>query len=141
MVANLRNVDEDLAQKVADLLGFDDLPERSEPAAEPHTGLAPSPALSIVLNGPDRFEGRKIGVLVSDGADASVIEMLEAEANNDGVMVEFVAPTVGGVTAGDGTPGRGAAEGRRRPVGALRRGRDRGVGGRGTGAGRGSGGP
>ena len=42
-------------------------------------------------------------MLVSDGADAAVIEMLQAEADDDGVVVEFVAPKVGGFTTGDGT--------------------------------------
>ncbi|MET0578257.1 MAG: catalase, partial [Ilumatobacteraceae bacterium] len=49
VVANLRNVDEDLAAAVADKLGLD-LPEASTPAAAPITDLPPSPALSIVAN-------------------------------------------------------------------------------------------
>jgi catalase len=102
MVANLRNVDEDLAGEIADQLGLAQLPERSEPASEPITDLAPSPALSIVLNGPDRFGGRKLGVLVTDGADAAVIEQLRAEAESDDALVEFVAPRVGGFTTSDG---------------------------------------
>ena len=102
MVANLRNVDEDLAQQVADGLGLD-LPERAEPAREPITDLGPSGTLSIVNNGPDTFAGRKIGALVSDGADAALIEQLREALRAEGAMLEFVAPRVGGFTASDGS--------------------------------------
>jgi catalase len=102
MVANLRNVDEDLAQQVADLLGLEQLPPKTEPAVEPRTDLPESPALSIVLNGPETFAGRKLGVLVSDGAEASVIEQLLADIDEEDAQVEFVAPTVGGFTTSDG---------------------------------------
>ena len=51
MVANLRNVDEDLAAAVADGLGLD-LPKATTPAAAPITDLPPSPALSILANPP-----------------------------------------------------------------------------------------
>jgi catalase len=102
MVGNLRNVDGDLAQQVSDLLGLEQFPAKTEPAVEPRTDLAESPALSIVLNGPETFAGRKLGVLVSDGADASVIEQLLAEVEEEEAQVEFVAPKVGGFITSDG---------------------------------------
>jgi catalase len=101
MVANLRNVDDDFATKVADGLGLE-LPAASEPAAAP-IDLDPSPALSILLNGPESFAGRKLGVLVSDGVDAKALDGLRAAAERAGAMVELVAPKIGGVTASDGT--------------------------------------
>src|SRR4051794_2828539 len=52
MVAGLRNVDEDLARQVADGLGLADLPEATPAAREPIADLEPSPALSILRNGP-----------------------------------------------------------------------------------------
>src|SRR5690349_11418422 len=97
MVANLRNVDNDLAEQIADGLGLPELPDRSEPAAEPRVDLEPSPALSIVANGPDRFAGRKIGVLASDGFDASVLQAVVDAALAEDALVEVVAPRVGGV--------------------------------------------
>ena len=42
----------------------------SAPARAPITDLPPSPALSIVDNGPANFAGRKFGVLITDGTDA-----------------------------------------------------------------------
>ena len=35
--------------------------------------LEPSQALSIVERGPKRFEGRKLGILVTDGVDAMLV--------------------------------------------------------------------
>ena len=45
MVANLRNVDDGFARRVADGLRLDPYPEASTPARPPITDLAPSPAL------------------------------------------------------------------------------------------------
>lgn len=101
MVGGLRNVDNDLAVAVAAGLGMG-LPEVVPAAREPIADLAPSPALSIIVNGPDSLAGRKIGVLVSDGADARLLGELRAAAKAEQVVVEVVAPTVGGVTGSDG---------------------------------------
>jgi catalase len=102
VVAALRNVDEDLAATVADGLGLDGLPEPLPAARDPRTDLDPSPALSILGNGPESFRGRKLGVLVTDGADASVLTALRAAAEEAGATVEIVAPVVGGVRTSDG---------------------------------------
>jgi catalase len=103
MVAGLRNVDEELAQAVADGLGLAELPDRAAAAREPVTDLSPSPSLSIVLNGPKNLAGRKFGVLLTDGADAGLVTALQAEAERQQVVVELVAPTVAGVTLSDGS--------------------------------------
>jgi catalase len=101
-VANLRNVDEDLAQRIADALGFTDVPDRSAPAREPIDGLEPSVALSIIANAVGTFEGRKVGVLVDDGANAALLDALEQAIEAEGALLELVAPKVGGFTADDG---------------------------------------
>ena len=84
-------------RRVADGLGLDPLPDPSTPA-RPITDLPPSPSLSILQNGPDRFAGRKIGVLVTDDTDANVLGDLHAAAVTNAGTVELVAPKVGGVT-------------------------------------------
>ena len=101
MVAHLLNIDEDLAQKVADGLGMD-LPEPIKPAKKPITDLPASDALSILKNGPDSFEGRKLGVLATDGADAALFKALKSAVKDAGGVVEIIAPQVGGVLASDG---------------------------------------
>ena len=103
MVSHLLNIDQDLARTVATKLGLRDLPQPADAAVAPRTDLAASDALSIILNGPDSFAGRKIGVLVSDGIDAALLQGLEQAAMAEGAMVEIVAPRVGGVEAADGT--------------------------------------
>ncbi|TGU42661.1 catalase HPII, partial [bacterium M00.F.Ca.ET.152.01.1.1] len=65
--------------------------------------LEPSPALSIINNGPDSFKGRKIGVLVSDGIDSGLLQAIRDAAQAEGAKVEIVARRVGGVEAGDGS--------------------------------------
>jgi catalase len=102
MLAGLRNVDDDLARYVADGLGVKELPAPAPAARAPNRDLPASPALSIIENGPDSFAGRKIGVLASDGADAGVLGALRAAAGQEGTIVEFVTPTVGGIETSDG---------------------------------------
>jgi catalase len=102
IVSHLMNVDAALAQKVADGLGLAAMPQAAEPARPVKGNLPPSPALSILKNGPKTFKGRKIGVLASDGADAALLGALRQAAEAEGAMVELVAPKVGGVATSDG---------------------------------------
>jgi catalase len=102
MVANLRNVHEDLARGIAEGLRLDPLPDPSAPARRPITDLPPSPALSIVANGPESFAGRKIGALVTDGVDAALLTGLREAATAEGALVELIAPQIGGVVTSDG---------------------------------------
>jgi catalase len=102
MVAHLLNIDETLATMVSNKLGLDDLPDPVDAANAPRD-LPLSPALSIIENGPQSFEGRKVGVLVSDGADISAIKNLSNALKKEGALLEVIAPKVGGVLASDGT--------------------------------------
>jgi catalase len=101
MVAHLRNVDEGLAKKVADGLRLKELPKAAEPARPVVTGLKPSPALSILANAPGTFKGRKLGILVSDGVNADLLQAVQAAFKQEGAVVKLVAPMVGGVEASD----------------------------------------
>ncbi len=104
IVGALRHVDDELAATVADELGLAELPAAIEAARQPIDDLAPSPALSILEKGPSSFAGRKLGVLVSDGADAKTIRSLQSAAKKAGVTVEFVASTRhGGIDDSDGS--------------------------------------
>ena len=102
VVAHLPNVDEGLAQKVAEGLGMEAVPPAHEPAVAPRTDLKPSDPLSILKNTPDSFKGRKLGVLMTDGIDGALLEALIAAVEGEGGMVEKVAPQVGGVTTAGG---------------------------------------
>ncbi|MEZ4334106.1 MAG: catalase [Myxococcota bacterium] len=103
VVSHLRRVDESLAQQVAQKLRLREMPEPAPVAVETRDDLAPSPALSIVRNGPRRFTGRRIGALVTDGVDADMLEALREAIDHEGARLAIVAPAVGGVEASDGT--------------------------------------
>ncbi|WP_188610761.1 catalase [Chelatococcus reniformis] len=102
MVAHLLNVDEVLAKAVAEGLRLKAMPAPAEPARPVDKSLKPSPALSIVGNGPQSFKGRKLGALVTDGVDAGLLTGLKAALEAEGALLKLVAPMVGGVTASDG---------------------------------------
>ncbi|QCB55741.1 catalase [Sphingopyxis sp. PAMC25046] len=101
-VSHLRNIDEKLAARVADGLGIA-LPDAAPAASEPKTDLPASDALSIVKNGPGSFKGRKLGILLSDGADATLFKALVKAVKTEGALFEIVAPKIGGATLSDGT--------------------------------------
>ena len=103
MVSHLFNIDETLAHTVAAKLGLKTMPKPAEAAVQTRQDLEPSPALSIVLNGPKRFEGRKLGILVTDGVDATLLKALTSAMTKEKALVEIIAPKVGGVTASDGS--------------------------------------
>ena len=103
MVSHLLNIHRDLAQQVADGLRLKEMPRPAEAAKPTREDLKKSPALSIVLNGPDSLKGRKIGALVTDGVDIKIFDSLKSALKEEGAMLEIVAPKVGGVEAGDGS--------------------------------------
>ena len=100
MLAQLRNVDEDLAARVAAGLGVE-LPKAARPARA-KVEMEASPALSIHRNMKPTLKGRKIGVLVADGSDAEALASLKAAAKKEGASVFIVAPRIQGVKLSDG---------------------------------------
>jgi catalase len=102
VVGHLRHVDEGLAKRVADGLGLDRLPDAPTAAAEPRD-LDASDALSILKNPGRTFAGRKVGILVSDGADAELLGALRKALEEEGAAAAIVAPKVGGIEASDGS--------------------------------------
>ena len=68
MIGNLRNVDEDLAQRVADGLG-DALPKASPPARDADRHGAVAGAVDHRGTMKATLEGRKVGILFADGSD------------------------------------------------------------------------
>ncbi|ACS55949.1 catalase [Rhizobium leguminosarum] len=101
MVSHLLNIDETLASKVGHALGFKSMPKPADAAMPTRQDLEPSPALSIIERGPKRFEGRKLGILVSDGTDAAIFKALLAEITEQKATFKVIAPKIGGVTLSD----------------------------------------
>ena len=102
MLSHLMHIDDGLADTVANGLGLS-LPEKAKAAVAPKTDLPPSDALSIVKNGPQTFAGRKLGLLVSDGADAGLVKALMDAVKAADALCEVIAPKIGGATLSDGT--------------------------------------
>jgi len=100
MIGNLLNVDKDLAQRVADGLGMD-LPAINPAAREP-VDLDPSPALSIQKNMLETVDGRKIGILIADGSDATALKKLKDAIVKAGAVPFVVAPKIGNTKLSDG---------------------------------------
>ncbi len=102
MVGHLRNIEENLAQRVAFGLGMDDLPQAPTPAVAVQV-LAPSPALQLIGKMKDTLEGRAIGILVADGSDAASIDAAKKAATVAGAKVKLVAAKIGEVKLADGS--------------------------------------
>ncbi len=101
VVANLRNVEDDLAGRVAAGLAMP-LPAAAAPAVEP-LDMEPSPALSIVGKLKPTLEGRKVGILFDEGSDKADIERVKAEVEAAGGTAMLIAPKVGGIKVKGGT--------------------------------------
>jgi len=103
MVSHLLNIDKDLAEHVAHGLRLKEMPRPADAAQPTQEHLRKSPALSIQLNGPASFNGRKVGALVTDGVDSATLQALRTALEKEGALLEIVAPQVGGVEASDGS--------------------------------------
>jgi len=108
ILASLRNVDDDLASRIADGLGLE-LPAKATPAREP-VDLPPSPALSIHRNMKNDLTGRVIAILVADGSDGAEINTLATAIRGAGAQPIIVAPRVNGTTLADGSTIRADAQ-------------------------------
>ena len=99
-VAQLRNIDESIARRVADGLGMAKLPAAA-PAAAKAFDMPPSPALGLVAKAKPTLQGRCIGILLADGSDGASIAAIRKAAEAAGAQVKLVAPKVS-VTLKDG---------------------------------------
>ncbi len=101
VMSRLRNIDEDLAKRVADGLAMP-LPTKAPAAREP-VEMKPSPALSILEHGQPPMKGRKIAILFDEGSDLAAINAMKGEVEKAGGTVMLVAPKVGELKLKGGT--------------------------------------
>jgi len=102
MVANLRNVDEQLATRVAEGLALD-LPDASPAKVATIMDIEASPALSLLGRAKETFEGRKLGLVVGDGADAALVKAVQKAVKDAKASMEIIAVAVGAATLADGS--------------------------------------
>lgn len=102
MVAHLINIDQTLAEQVADGLRISPLPPAAPAAIEPRQDLPVSDALSILNGQQQSLSGRVIGCLVTDGADAALLEKVADAVKSAGAVVKWIAPSAGAVANANG---------------------------------------
>ena len=102
VVSHLMQIDEGMAKRVAAGLRLGSAIELAVTTMPERRHIKPSPALSIIGKAPQTLKGRVIGVLVSDGADCSLIEALRVAVQKQGARVKIIAPQVGGANTGNG---------------------------------------
>ncbi len=130
MVSHLLNIDETLASKVGTGLGLKTMPKPADAAMPTRQDLDASPKLSIVENGPQRFEGRKLGILVTDGTDAAILKALQAALAKEGGDLRNHRPESRRRQGQRRQLDRGRPDDRWRSLGTVRRGRAAAGGGR-----------
>jgi catalase len=103
MLGHLALVEEALAHAVEVAIGMEGERAKITPYQAP-VDLDPSPALSLVGKAKPTLKGRKIGALVTDGADGDRLEALRDALAKEGAELAIVAPKIGGVRPKSGKP-------------------------------------
>jgi len=101
MLGHLAIIDDALSAGVEDALGMVGQAQAIVPARQP-IDLAPSPALSLVDKAVPTLLHRKVGVLVTDGVDGTLIESLRTALAKEGCRMEIVAPKISGAKTDGG---------------------------------------
>ncbi len=101
MLGHLANVDAALHDGVVDALGMKEKEEPVAPAVVARD-LPASPPLSIIGKAPKTLQGRKIGVLITNGFPAARLAELREIAKEEKAALLVIAPKVGGATDSKG---------------------------------------
>jgi catalase len=107
VVAQLRNVAEELARGVAEGLGMRDLPDPLPRILKrtPKPEVRSSRALSLLARpGAVGIRTRRIAILVGDGVSGSAALAIHEELAGQGAVPRFVGVTMGPAQASDGDP-------------------------------------
>ncbi len=102
MVSHLPNIDKKLADTVTEGLGIKNKVIPYEHSYNTSQKLKPSKALSILLNPPKTFIGRRVGILVTDALDDAIFDALIHSIEKEKATYEIIALTVGGVQTKNG---------------------------------------
>ncbi len=101
VLSRLGNIDEQLAQRVADGLAMD-VPDKAPAAREP-VELKPSDALSIQKQSQNSLKGRKVAILFAEGSDKESIDRIKSDIESAGGTAFLVAPKIGELKVKGGT--------------------------------------
>ena len=107
VVAQLRNVAEELAQAVASGLGMTELPEPLPKVLKraPRPEVARSEALSLLVRpGQVGIRSRRVALLVADGVDGDAAAHVHEALVAEGAVPRFVGVKMGQVQSAEGEP-------------------------------------
>ena len=107
VVAQLRNVAEDLARSVADGLGMSKLPEPLPPALKrsPKPEVLSSKALSLLARpGQEGIKTRHVALILANGADGEAALALHRALAGHGAVARFVGVKLGRIDPENGEP-------------------------------------
>lgn len=94
VISHLLNIDTQLAKNVANLLGLKPIPKPAPIFCAKKKIQAHASSLSIVLNNPNTFKGRKLGVILSEKSNFSLVNHLEKLIKKEGGILEIIAPKI-----------------------------------------------
>lgn len=105
VVAQLRNVSEELAQAVAEGLGMDELPEPLPRISKrtPKAEVDRSQALSLLARpGSEGIKTRRIALLLAEGSDVGTATRIHEQLSAQGAIPRFLGLTLGRVSGAGG---------------------------------------
>ena len=100
-LGHLHLIDRELGDRVAETMGMRGRADVIHAMRAP-IDLPPSPALSILGKARLTLAGRKVGCLIADGFDSSLVDKLRAAVTKAGAMFELVAPRIAASRSSNG---------------------------------------
>ncbi|OJA00604.1 catalase HPII, partial [Rickettsiella grylli] len=94
VISHLLNIDTQLAHTVGKQLGLTRLPKPAPVFCSQKKNPLHAPSLSILLNNPNTFKGRKLGIILTEKSHFSLLTHLEKATKKAGGTVDLIAPTL-----------------------------------------------
>lgn len=94
VISHLINIDTTLAKAVSDLLGLGQMPKPAPIFCPKKKNIKPAPSLSILLNNPNTFEGRKLAIILTENGNFSLVKQLKKIIKQEGAVLDIITPKI-----------------------------------------------
>ncbi|MFM2322569.1 MAG: Catalase [Pseudomonadota bacterium] len=94
VISHLINIDTTLAKAVSDILGFGPMPKPAPIFRPKKKNIKPLSSLSILLNSPNTFEGRKLAIILTENGDFSLVKSLKKLVKQEGAILDIITPKI-----------------------------------------------
>ncbi|TLY48373.1 MAG: catalase [Gammaproteobacteria bacterium] len=94
VISHLLNIDTELAKQVAHQLGLSLLPKAAPIFCTKKKNQLYAPSLSLLLNQPNTFKGRKLGLILTEKSNFHLAGYLEKLAKKQGGIIEIITPKI-----------------------------------------------